>query len=78
LAQHGDPLQPERQKVEFRLSAFNLCNHPLWAFSGGNLLNLSLKQSGSSWVPNGLPSKWGQVDTKSGSRILQIGMKYSF
>lgn len=78
LAVHKNFNITERQKVEFRLSAFNLFNHPLWAFSGGNLLSLSLKESGSSWAPNGLPNNWGQVDTKSGSRVLQIGMKYSF
>lgn len=78
LALHKGFAISERQNVEFRLSAFNLFNHPLWAFSGGNLLNLSLKQSGASWTPNGLASNWGQVDTKSGSRIVQLGVKYTF
>jgi hypothetical protein len=55
------------RRVEFRLSAFHLFNHPLWAFSGGNLLSLAGRESGSSWAPNQLPSNWGQVDTKSGS-----------
>jgi hypothetical protein len=30
----------ERQTVEFRASAFNFVNHPLWGSTGGNLLSL--------------------------------------
>ncbi|HUK24711.1 MAG TPA: TonB-dependent receptor [Terriglobales bacterium] len=78
LAVHKGFAISERQKLEFRFSAFNLFNHPLWAFSGNNLLSLSLTQTASGWAPNSLPSNWGQVNTKSGSRIVQLGVKYSF
>ncbi len=69
----------ERQKVEFRVSAFNLFNHPLSAFSGWEPLKLKfIRQVDGSWAPDNLASNWGEVDTKTSNRVLQLGFKYIF
>jgi hypothetical protein len=79
LAIHKSFAITERQKVEVRMSAFNIFNHPLWAFNGWEPLKLKLKQQpDGSWAPNGLASNWGEVDTKTGNRSLLLGFKYIF
>ena len=78
LAIHKNFSITERQKVELRLSAFNLFNHPLWALNWGNMGSLPLKQSGSSWVLNNVNHDDGQVTTKTEYRRIQLGIKYSF
>jgi hypothetical protein len=78
LAFHKNFAITERQKVEFRLSAFNLFNHPLWALNWGNMGSLPLKQSGSTWALNNVSSDYGQVTTKTECRRIQLGLKYTF
>jgi hypothetical protein len=74
----------ERQHVQFRLSAFNFINHPLWAFSSNNDVTLKyVTSNGTSFTPNvasGLPPNytWGSVDTKTTQRVLELALKYSF
>ncbi|WP_158822693.1 TonB-dependent receptor [Granulicella sp. S156] len=74
-----------RQKVQFRASAFNFMNHPLWGFSTSNDITLKYATTnGTTFTPNvasGLPTgyTWGTMDTKSGSaRVLELSLKYSF
>jgi hypothetical protein len=78
LAIHKNFSITERQKVEFRVSAFNLFNHPLWAINWGNMGNLPFIQSGSSWAANNINADYGQTTTKSESRRIQLGLKYTF
>lgn len=75
----------ERQKLQFRASAFNFMNHPLWGFSTTNDITLKYATAnGTSFTPNvasGLPAgyTWGTMDSKSGSpRIMELSLKYSF
>ena len=74
-----------RQKVQFRASAFNFMNHPLWGFSTSNDITLKYATTdGTTFTPNvapGLPTgyTWGTMDSKSGSpRVLELSLKYSF
>ena len=75
----------ERQKVQFRASAFNFMNHPLWGYSTSNDITLKYATAnGTTFTPNvasGLPAgyTWGTMDSKSGSaRVVELSLKYSF
>ena len=75
----------DRQNVQFRASAFNFLNHPLWGFSTSNDITLKYATTnGTTFTPNvasGLPAgyTWGTMDSKSGSaRVLELSLKYSF
>jgi len=80
LAIHKNFSITERQRVEFRISAFNLFNHPLWGFTGNGQVNLAFIQNADlTWSPNpSLPATWGQVDTKNVNRLIELGVKYTF
>jgi hypothetical protein len=81
IAIHKNFSITERQKVEFRLSAFNVFNHPLWGFTGNGQVNLAFKQNAdSTWSPISPSSdpNWGKVDTKSVNRLIELGVKYTF
>lgn len=69
----------ERQKVEFRLSASNFFNHPLYYVNGGNMGTLLLQQNGSSWkLADGNNKTYGTAVSKTGDRKLSLGVKYTF
>jgi len=64
----------ERQKFQFRVSAFNLLNHPLTTFrSGDPNLYLTYNAAGVLQVPN-----FGFADYKTGHRVIELAVKYFF
>jgi hypothetical protein len=68
----------ERQNVQFRFSAFNWLNHPLTAWNYyGDALQLRFAQDASgNWTQTN--SKFGIADQKSGRRVIEFALKYSF
>ena len=72
----------ERKKVQFRFSAYNFMNHPLWSFSGSGVGSNSLYLN---FAPGATPgsqvqtnSNFGITPIKVGNRILQLSLKYYF
>jgi hypothetical protein len=75
----------ERQRVQFRVSAFNFLNHPLSQFSGQNQLQLNFNKVypgatafDSTTSALSVPSNYGVADTKTGRRQIEMGLKYFF
>jgi hypothetical protein len=65
----------ESKKLQFRFSAYNFLNHPLWSFrNGSSNLNLVFdKNTGQLSNPN-----FGVTTEKLGHRVLQLAMKFYF
>ena len=72
----------ERKKFQFRCSAYNFMNHPLWTFAGlgpgSSDLNLNFgpNTTGSGQVQTN--SGFGVTPIKIGNRIIQLALKYYF
>jgi hypothetical protein len=63
----------ETKTFQFRFDGYNILNHPLWSFNGGNL-NLSFD-------PNTLEvnsPNFGKTTDKQGHRIIMFGFKFLF
>jgi hypothetical protein len=73
----------EHKKFQFRFSAYNFMNHPLWTFTGSGLgsndLNLNFQPvtsaSGGQLQSN---SGFGFTPIKQGNRIIQLALKFYF
>ncbi|MGH9628398.1 MAG: hypothetical protein ACRD7E_08690, partial [Bryobacteraceae bacterium] len=64
----------ETRKLQVRVSAFNLPNHPLATFRPGDP-NLILNFDAEGKVTN---PRFGFTDVKTGRRTLQLGIKFYF
>ncbi len=82
LAIYKDFLFKEHQKVEFRFSAFNFLNHPLWQFgTAGAAVDETLNFSGpnNSVSPTNLNALTnGSPAFKVGRRVVEFAAKYNF
>ena len=79
----------KEQTVQFRFSAFNWLNHPLWQYDSGTPLTLHFNDlygtsnfsQSTSQYPSGNINNFGTLDTKAGSpnqRIMELALKYQF
>ena len=72
------------QSVQLRVAAFNFLNHPLTSFTGNftNETTLSLNDTSPGATPASAvyspTSRFGFADYKSGRRVLELSLKYSF
>ncbi len=71
----------EHKKFQFRFSAYNFMNHPLWTFTGNGVgssnvnLNFGSDGTGGQTQTN---STFGITPIKQGNRIIQLALKYYF
>jgi hypothetical protein len=69
------PLSEER-KIQFRVSAFNFVNHPLWIFQTGDP-GLALNFDKGVLTPTSVQD-FGRPIKKQGSRVLELTVKLYF
>jgi hypothetical protein len=73
----------ERKKFQFRFSAYNFMNHPLWSFTGTGVgssdlnLNFAPNTTGSGGQVQ-TNSGFGIAPIKQGNRIVQLALKFYF
>jgi Carboxypeptidase regulatory-like domain len=72
----------ENRKFQFRFSAYNFMNHPIWTFTGSGVgsnnlfLNFGPNSAGTGQVQTN--SSFGVAPIKVGNRIVQLALKYYF
>jgi hypothetical protein len=70
----------ERKKFQFRFSAYNFMNHPLWSFAGqgpgSSDLNLNFGPTATGQAQTN--SGFGVTPIKIGNRIIQLALKFYF
>ncbi len=69
----------ETKKLQFRFSAYNFLNHPIWSFDsngpGSNNLLLDFGKNGADVQTN---PTFGYTPIKLGNRIVQLALKFYF
>jgi len=66
----------ESKNLQFRVSAYNFLNHPLWSFNGNNLgLSFTQNPDGTLTQSN---STFGYTTNKQGHRIVELAVKFFF
>ena len=72
----------ESKKFQFRFSAYNFMNHPLWTFTGNgvgsNNLYLNFGPGATPGSPVQTNADFGVAPIKVGNRIIQLALKYYF
>lgn len=68
----------ERQKLQFRVNAYNFMNHPLYSFPSGSNLNLQFVQDPVTQQITQGNSNFGIATTKQGARTVEFAAKYYF
>ncbi len=73
----------EKRNLQLRIAAFNFLNHPLVSFNNENTNNLTLgfqnATAGKPLTQNVLTyQNFGVADIKVGSRLVELGAKFSF
>jgi hypothetical protein len=80
----------ERQNMQFRVSGFNVLNHPLTSFNNNNLSTLNLNVGNCAGCTATTPeqaiqnatitnaSTFGSTAFRNGVRIVELGFKYNF
>jgi hypothetical protein len=63
----------EKRRLEFRASAYNFLNHPLWTFTGGDDLTLRFNTAGQMINP-----AFGVATVRTNHRIMNLAVKFFF
>jgi hypothetical protein len=68
----------ESKKLQFRITAYNWLNHPLYSFPSGSNLSLNFQQDPVTQQFTQVNSNFGITTQKQGARILELAVKFYF
>jgi hypothetical protein len=72
----------ESKKLQFRFSAYNFLNHPIWSFTGvgvgSNSTYLDFAPNPNGGLPTNTNAAFGYAPVKLGNRIVQLAVKFYF
>jgi hypothetical protein len=73
----------EKKRLQIRMAAFNVFNHPLVSFNNSDTTNLSLDfqqaTAGKALTQNALTYQdFGIANIKVGNRLVELGGKFTF
>jgi hypothetical protein len=68
----------ESKKLQFRVSAYNWLNHPLYSFPSGSNLTLNFQQNPVTEQISQANSNFGVATQKQGARIVELAVKFYF
>jgi hypothetical protein len=72
----------ESKKLQFRFSAYNFLNHPIWSFTGtgvgSNSTYLDFAPNPNGGLPVNTNAAFGYAPVKLGNRIVQLAVKFYF
>ena len=72
----------ESKKLQFRFSAYNFLNHPIWSFTGvgvgSNSTYLDFAPGPNGTAPVNTNAAFGYAPIKLGNRIVQLAVKFYF
>jgi hypothetical protein len=72
----------ESKKLQFRFSAYNFLNHPIWSFTGtgvgSNSTYLDFAPNPNGGLPVNTNAAFGYAPIKLGNRIVQLAVKFYF
>jgi hypothetical protein len=68
----------ESKKLQFRVSAYNWLNHPLYSFPSGSNLTLQFQQDPVTQQITQVNNNFGYANQKQGARIIELAVKFYF
>jgi hypothetical protein len=68
----------ESKKLQFRVSAYNWLNHPLYSFPSGSNLTLQFQQDPVTQQITQVNNNFGYATQKQGARIIELAVKFYF
>jgi hypothetical protein len=68
----------ESKRLQFRVQAYNVLNHPLWSFPDAGNLTLKFSQDPITQQFTQTNTNFGKTTVKQGGRVVEFAVKFFF